>query len=100
MCCLNVPFTIALFYFYINPHVEWDEPLSCKKKLLFPFIMILACITIVLDIVCLPFILITTCCMKYCCKNNKVSEENAENNTIYNVTNNQQGSINMFYNLV
>lgn len=82
MCCLNVPLTFALYYWIINPYIEYDEPLQLYQILCVPFISIATFITIVLDIIFLPFNLVSRCCIKYCCEHDK---ERMGSDMFYNI---------------
>jgi hypothetical protein len=65
MCCLNVPLTFALYYICINPYDETYERTIYKKILIMLFLLVSTPITIVLDIILLPFNIISRIIMKY-----------------------------------
>ena len=53
MCCLNVPYTLALWWLWSNPYAD-DDTLTCTQRVLWPFVVLITPITVVLDIITFP----------------------------------------------
>jgi hypothetical protein len=64
MCCLNVPYTLALWWIWSNPYTE-DDMITCTQRLMWPFVVLLTPITVVLDIITFPLHMINVLIRRY-----------------------------------
>ena len=75
MCCLNTTFTFAVLFLWADPYSDDDEGFTWFQILTLPFlILIIFPITIILDLILLPFTLAGLCFKRYCMNPEEINE--------------------------
>lgn len=67
MICKDIPpiiITIVLYYIWAAPFNDSDDDITCFQWCILPIVILFTPITLILDLIILPFVICYYCCIK------------------------------------